>query len=61
MISTETLQFELAGRVSGLDMDSKNHISVRWEPAPAIVRVGLMIDDYTWENRLSRHECGSVW
>lgn len=52
MISPSTLQFELAGRVAELGLDTKNHISVRWEPGPAIVRVGLMIDDYTWDNRM---------
>jgi hypothetical protein len=52
MISTETLQYELSGRLADLGLDSKHHISVRWEPAPAIVRVGLMIDDYTWDNRM---------
>jgi hypothetical protein len=52
MISVQTLRFELAGRVADLWLGTKNHISVRWEPAPAIVRVGLMIDDYTWDNRM---------
>lgn len=52
MISTQTLQFELAGRVADLGLEGKHHISVRWEPSPAIVRVGLMIDDYTWETRM---------
>jgi hypothetical protein len=52
MISVQTLRFELAGRVADLGLGTKNHISVRWEPAPAIVRVGLMIDDYTWDNRM---------
>lgn len=52
MISPDTLQFELAGRVTDLGLDSKHHISVRWEPGPAIVRVGLMINEYTWDNRM---------
>lgn len=50
--SRQTLEFELAGRFEQLGMETKNHISVRWEKAPAVVRVGFMISDYTWENRL---------
>jgi len=53
MVSTENLKFELAGRLAELDLQTKDHISVRWEPAPAIVRVGLMIGEYTWENRMA--------
>ncbi|SDI79870.1 hypothetical protein SAMN05444157_0212 [Frankineae bacterium MT45] len=53
VISTATLQYELEGRFAKLEIETKNHVSIRWEPAPAIVRVGFMLDDYTWENRLS--------
>ena len=52
MISTDTLQYELSGRVNDLGLESKHHISVRWEPGPAIVRVGLMINDYDWDTRM---------
>lgn len=51
--SVQTIEFELAGRFEKLGMPTKNHISVRWEPGPAIVRIGFMIGDYTWENRMS--------
>ena len=53
MISTQTLQYELEGRFADLGLDTKHHLSVRWEPGPSIVRVGAMLDDYTWERRMS--------
>ena len=52
VISVQTLHYELVGRMADLALETKSHISVRWEPAPAIARVGLMIDDYTWDNRM---------
>jgi hypothetical protein len=52
MISAQTVHYELAGRVADLGLETKHHISVRWEPGPAVVRVGLMIDHYTWDNRM---------
>jgi hypothetical protein len=52
-ISTETLQFELHGRLDDLlPTVGKNHISVRWEPQARIARLGIMIDEYTWDNRM---------
>ena len=54
MISTETLQFELHGRLDDLlPSVGKTHISVRWEPVARIVRVGVSIDEYTWDNRMT--------
>jgi hypothetical protein len=52
MISVQTLHYELVGRVADLGLGTKHHISVRWEAGPAIVRVGLMIDEYNWDNRM---------
>jgi hypothetical protein len=52
VISTQTLQFELEGRFAELGLQTKHHLSVRWEPGPSIVRIGAMIDDYTWDNRM---------
>lgn len=51
MITTESLTFELSGRFEGLDL-GKKHLSVRWEPAPRIVRVGAMIEPYDWDARM---------
>ena len=53
MISQETLHYELSGRFAELlDDIGKNHISVRWEPGPRIVRVGACIEQYNWDNRM---------
>ena len=52
VISVETISFELSGRFEQLGLETKNHLSVRWEPLPAIVRIGLMIADYNWDNRM---------
>lgn len=30
---------------------TKKHVSVRWEPAPGIARVGVCIHDYNWNTR----------
>lgn len=35
-----------------LDLATKHHLSVRWEQRPGIARVGVMLDDYTWEIRM---------
>jgi hypothetical protein len=50
MITLESLQFEIQGRLADLDL-GKKHLSVRWEPAPGIVRVGVCLKDYNWESR----------
>jgi hypothetical protein len=52
MVSAATLQYELAGRFDELEV-GKTHLSVRWEPAPGIARVGAMIERYDWDNRMS--------
>lgn len=54
MISIETLQFELHGRLDELlPVVGKTHISVRWEPIARIVRVGVSIGEYEWEHRMT--------
>lgn len=52
MISVQTLNDELTGLAARTLDAGKRHISVRWESAPAIVRVGLMIEHYDWDNRM---------
>ncbi|WP_030526593.1 hypothetical protein [Phycicoccus jejuensis] len=53
MMTAETIKYELEGRVLDLgESVGKRHVSVRWEPAPRIVRVGLMIEHYDWDNRM---------
>jgi hypothetical protein len=53
MISTETLRYELDGRLAALNADlGKLYVSVRWEPGPQIVRVGACISEFTWDNRM---------
>jgi hypothetical protein len=56
MISTQTLQYELEGRFTDLHLAAKHHLSVRWEPGPGIVRIGAMLDEYTWETRMQALE-----
>jgi hypothetical protein len=54
MITTETLSFELHGRLDDLlPVVGKTHISVRWEPRSRVARLGVCIDDYTWDNRMA--------
>jgi len=54
MISVETLSFELhAGLDDLLPTVGKTHISVRWEPVARIVRIGVSIDEYDWDNRMT--------
>lgn len=53
MSSVDTLKFELHGRLDELlPVVGKTHISVRVEPEARIVRAGVMIDAYNWENRM---------
>lgn len=49
MAFRDALQYELEGRMQ--DLGTKRHISVRWEPGPRMVRVGVCIADYDWEHR----------
>lgn len=52
MALLENLEFELAGRFEPLEADlGKTHLSVRYEPEGAIVRIGACIAAYTWDNR----------
>ncbi|GMA24685.1 hypothetical protein GCM10025864_24440 [Luteimicrobium album] len=51
-MSAESLQYELRGRFGDLRDIDKLHLSVRWEPTPAIVRVGACIEPYSWDNRM---------
>lgn len=54
MISVDTVRLELAGRFNEVVAQvEKYHLSVRWEPAPRIVRVGACIDPYNWDTRMS--------
>lgn len=53
MIGVETLQFELHSRLDDLlPTTGKTNISVRWEPVARIARIGVSIDEYTWEHRM---------
>lgn len=54
MTSRSSLQYELEGRFNGLPAEvGKHHLSVRWEAAPQVVRVGAMIENYDWETRMA--------
>lgn len=53
MITSRSVQFEVEGRLEKIrDSLGKTHVSVRWEPAPRIVRVGVMLDEYDWDRRM---------
>ena len=49
MLTLEDLRAELENRLT--EVPTKKHISVRWEPAPGICRVGVCIKDYDWDTR----------
>ena len=49
MITVESLRADVERRLD--DLGTKHHVSLRWEPAPGIARVGVAIDQYTWDNR----------
>jgi hypothetical protein len=49
VLTLESITAELEDRLVGVP--TKFHLSVRWEPAPGIVRVGVCLHEYTWENR----------
>jgi hypothetical protein len=51
MITPETIRYELEGRFGGLQV-GKAHLSVRYEEAPRIVRVGACLAEYNWTNRM---------
>lgn len=53
MISSESLRYELSGRfLEAASELGKTHVSVRYEPAPRVARIGLMLDRYDWDNRM---------
>lgn len=53
-MNVDTLKFELHGRLDDLlPVVGKTHLSVRWEPGARILRLGVCIDTYTWENRMT--------
>jgi hypothetical protein len=49
MLTLDTIRTDLEERLH--DVPTKHHLSVRWEPAPGIARVGVMIHEYTWDMR----------
>lgn len=49
VLTLEQLRGEIEDRLQ--DVDTKKHVSVRWEPAPGICRVGVCVHDYTWAVR----------
>ena len=49
MLTLDTLKAEIAGQL--LDIPTKHHLSVRWEPAPGICRVGVCVHEYNWDIR----------
>ena len=54
MITTDTLRYELEGRFLPVVRDlEKHYLSVRWEAAPRIVRVGACIEPYDWDRRMA--------
>ncbi len=57
MVTVKTLEFELSGRFQEIaDTVGKRHLSVRWEPAPRIARVGAMLENYDWDTRMAAIE-----
>jgi hypothetical protein len=49
MLTLDSLKAEIEDRLT--EVPTKKHVSVRWEPAPGICRVGVCLHDYSWENR----------
>lgn len=49
MLTHDTIKADIEGRL--IDVPTKMHVSVRWEPAPGICRVGVCLHDYTWDMR----------
>jgi len=50
MALRDALQYEIEGRLRDVPLN-KCQVSVGYEAGPRIVRVGVCIDEYTWENR----------
>lgn len=52
MPSNEALKFEVLGRLRDIEPElGKMHLSTRWETMTKIARVGVCIENYTWEVR----------
>lgn len=57
MITAESIQYELYGRFDDLaEAVGKHHLSVRWESAPRVARVGAMLENYDWDSRMKAIE-----
>lgn len=53
VMNMDSLRFELDGRFQAVAREiGKVHISVRFEPLPAVARVGAMLENYDWDNRM---------
>lgn len=53
MVNVDTLRFEVDGRLRDIESHlGKTHLSIRWEPMARIARVGVCIQNYTWEIRM---------
>ena len=49
MLTVESMKSEIDECLR--DVSTKHHLSVRWEPAPGICRVGVCVHEYTWDIR----------
>jgi hypothetical protein len=49
MLTLDAIKAEIEQSLTSLP--TKKHVSVRWEPAPGIARVGVCIHDYNWDTR----------
>ena len=49
VLTYDTIKADIEGRLT--DVPTKKHVSVRYEPAPGIVRVGVCLHDYNWDTR----------
>ena len=53
MPSIESLRYELDGRFRDVESEiGKYHLSVRWESMSKIARVGVCIENFTWDTRM---------
>lgn len=54
MISVDTIKYEASGRLRLIEESlGKVHLSVRWESLARIARLGVCIENYTWETRMA--------
>lgn len=49
MATAQAYRYEIEGRLR--DLDLKTHVSVRYEPGPSVVRIGVCVDGYDWDRR----------